>query len=377
MDKKKLQNFIAQLQAKSQTYNAAADNTEASESTEACKTFTEDYVITDSEKELFKFGNLIEDGSFYEDGICLDFEHDLYGQADYKAFIQYRKVLEPKLISLELMLLGRTISHHESFDVYSKDTGEFIYTGYSFQDKGIILYPVNLTEIYKKTGSVNFKIKVNEDFGSESFFTHEYRLRIVAEQPKSIKITAESEKSIYSINDIYDKSAIAFTAEYADGTLETVNSIDKFTITPNDKITAFDNKITVTYKGISAFIDILVLADNWNEELERRNYKDVYLCSKVTGFMNLNNGGFTAAFNSFDSKDLVVPINISHIHRRENLCKDYGAGWRLSLNKSLKLSDDDTAENTVYTYEDEAGDSYRFTEKYSRQRIGIFLRRNT
>ena len=56
MDKKKLQNFIAQLQAKSQTYNAAADNTEASESTEACKTFTEDYVITDSEKELFKFG---------------------------------------------------------------------------------------------------------------------------------------------------------------------------------------------------------------------------------------------------------------------------------------------------------------------------------
>ncbi|MDE6586410.1 MAG: hypothetical protein K2K80_07010, partial [Clostridia bacterium] len=100
------------------------------------------------------------------------------------------------------------------------------------------------------------------------------------------------------------------------------------------------------------------------ESFNGYNYKELALSNKATGYLDLNKGNLVIEIGSVNTEEFVLPFTIALIHKSNNASGKLGEGWRLSLNKQLKLAENDTDKTTKYTYKDEKGDTYTFDEKY-------------
>ncbi len=115
-------------------------------------------------------------------------------------------------------------------------------------------------------------------------------------------------------------------------------------------------------------VEYLVVPDPYEykqyEGMDQPIIKQFDLIDRAKGHFYVTDGGIAVSFNSFDSSDFVLPLNISHVHKMGLGETNYGLNWRLNINKKLEVAEDDTANNTRYIYTDELGDKYVFNEKY-------------
>ena len=92
--------------------------------------------------------------------------------------------------------------------------------------------------------------------------------------------------------------------------------------------------------------------------------KEFPIGESAKAYVDLNTGATTSAVTSFSADDFAMPLNITHLHNKLYEASGYGDGWRLNLQKKLKVSDDDDFTNTKFVYTDEFGDTHDFEEKY-------------
>ncbi len=103
---------------------------------------------------------------------------------------------------------------------------------------------------------------------------------------------------------------------------------------------------------------------NSNGFKEKEIYKSFSLAGGVGVSVNMYDGSAVTSFKSVNADDFIIPVNISHIHAEGKGGGAYGRGWRLNLDRRLDVSENDTADTTVYTFTDETGNSHTFTEIY-------------
>ncbi len=135
-----------------------------------------------------------------------------------------------------------------------------------------------------------------------------------------------------------------------------------FILAQNSNGESFDlSRVKLNVNGNSySLLDLY----NSNGFKEKEIYKSFSLAGGVGVSVNMYDGSAVTSFKSVNADDFIIPVNITHIHAKGNGSGAYGRGWRLNLNRRLDVSENDTADTTVYTFTDEAGNSHTFTEIY-------------
>lgn len=85
--------------------------------------------------------------------------------------------------------------------------------------------------------------------------TDTVNVNVIARVMTGIAITAQPARTEYGIGQSFDPTGMIVTANYNDGSTETVTD---YTYAPNGVLTLTDNKITVSANGFSATVDITV-----------------------------------------------------------------------------------------------------------------------
>ncbi len=307
---------------------------------------TETVSLTEEEKQYYSFS--IEEDD--KKRIVINGEFQLF------ELLESIYINKDRMFQCKLRLPSRAKTLPANYNIYSLGDGELIYTGEP-EENCIV---VDLIRVFKLTGNTRFKIANGDGYGSLSFFMDKISLEVEVEAPESINVLIEPKKTFYIPGEKFDKTGLVIEAGYSDGTVDTITRTDLVSVNPANNLTTSDKTVTVFFRGKSTNLNIEFLSDDWGD-FKGRSYKELALNDKVKGLINLHNAGFITGFNSFESDNFVIPMNISHYYRTEIF---YAQKWYSSLDRTLKLSESDDADTTVYTYTDEMGDTYEFDEKY-------------
>ncbi len=100
---------------------------------------------------------------------------------------------------------------------------------------------------------------------------------------------------------------------------------------------------------------------NLNEKVE---FKNLGLADGVSGKLKLKDGNIIVGFGAFAGENYILPLDIYHVYRADIGESQYGKNFRLNIEKKLKVSQDDTVNDTKYVFTDELGEERNFEEKY-------------
>ena len=109
---------------------------------------------------------------------------------------------------------------------------------------------------------------------------------------------------------------------------------------------------------------VIVPSVNPNKVFDAPNYKELEVCDKATSYVDLNDGTLITNLKVLNTKDFVIPLNVSLIHKLGLDETNFGSNWQLNLNKKLQVASDDSEKTTRFVYTNELGDKYIFEEKY-------------
>lgn len=104
--------------------------------------------------------------------------------------------------------------------------------------------------------------------------------------------------------------------------------------------------------------------------MQNRKYKEFSAGRAGNGKVNLATGELTFVHEDMVSDANVLPINISHVYSSKrasdttNLDTTYGKGFRLNLQQTLKKSNPDDKNDTIYVYTDASGMEHAFENRY-------------
>ena len=247
--------------------------------------------------------------------------------------------------------------YRATYSVYSKVTNQ----KYGPFENYYNSFYVDIKKLFKETGSADFRFQVDELGFSETFFYGLCEIQLDGGPVMSLTVSKKPDNLYFSEGSYFEATGINVLATYFDGTIQLTN---EYRISPNTPLTSDDKSIKFSLDRGEAYLAITVIPDKWENDFKGYNYKELKLCDCVNGNLNLNTDCMVTTFSSFNTDDFILPINISHVHRADNAAGYYGAKWSMSLNKQLKLSQNDDEQTTIYTYIDELGDSYIFDEKY-------------
>ncbi|MDE6441961.1 MAG: RHS repeat-associated core domain-containing protein [Clostridia bacterium] len=300
MDKKKIQKFIDELQKMASEINDETPKEQTPDVEEGMNEAKQGIAVSENmcsgcEDEMAGAANTLATSSnssdlifdIYNSGakgenlIGLETGKPVYGDVDYLGLLNSKGLNTEDVNSCILYLMGRAISHHYDFKIYSLTTGKFIYTGYSVEIGSITYYPIDLKRIYDETGTANFKIVVDDSFGAESIVVNKSKVTIndsvIIEfgqgDFESIKVKKFPDSKLCIADYAFDTSGMEVVGVNNDGS---ENPITWYQYSPMRKLTVDDRYITITYNNFETKLPIRVaqkMTDKYMQ-LEHRVYSN-------------------------------------------------------------------------------------------------------
>lgn len=196
----------------------------------------------------------------------------LYGSVDYLRLLTSIGVDDAECEKCELVLVGRTISHHGYINVRTPYDSNFVDKRYSYND-GFMNYSVDLTKLYDETGSADFIIEAGEDFGDESFNLKNAYLRVngnkIADKLIKLFIECQPTKTNYYEGETFDKTGLTVIARYPAVDIDATDEINA-----EKHLCAEDEVFNISYldKTVSLDLDIVKCLEFKIETLPDKKY---------------------------------------------------------------------------------------------------------
>ncbi len=321
-------------------------------------------VISEEDADYLVY-NLLSSGNKSIQEMALGYERPVYGDFDYLKFLSSNGYAPENVNSCKLILFGVTRMPHLGYDVCAKETGEKIYSENTYFENGFQCYPIDLKRIYETTGSADFKLVADEDFGDESFLTVKTLVEVngkeVARKALKIKVTNPPKKLIYFDGEYFDNSGMKVYVIYSNLVFD---SIKDYTFADSVPLKTEQTSITLRYKGKTCVQPITVLPNYGNKATavnSSKNYKlingersskNFRLPNGIEINYNLINKSLTYVFNDIKGTDNYMGLSISHIYRPNRENEGFGKGFSLNICEKIIKEN----ENTYYV--DGAGDWY-------------------